>query len=267
MLTMEGCRRRQARMIGQLEQLQCDVFVTADVRTIYYLTGSFAGEGSPALLALEGDGRSVLITPVGEGALASDIRTVETYSIERTITQPVHDAVRLLADALGERRRRRAAVERASTPALVEQQLLGAGIVDATATVLRLRKRKEADEIEEIRRSLRLCAVAYDAARRTIVPGRTEIDVFNAMHGAITRKRARSCRCRVISRVASAVFAAAVLRPRVRSGPTIFTFSISFPRPPIMRGIRAAHSRSASRPICSAVRGSVSGRPASSLKR
>ena len=188
MLTPEGCRQRQARMLAELETLQCDLFVTADVRTIYYFTGNFAAEGSPAIYALRQDGTSLLITPAGGEALASDIRKVETYSIRRTITQPMLDAAGLFADALGGKRLARAAVERSATPGLVEQQLPCAGIADATGTVLRLRKRKEADEIEEIRRSLRLCAVAYDMARKTIAPGCTEIEVYNAMNAAITEE-------------------------------------------------------------------------------
>jgi Xaa-Pro aminopeptidase len=188
MLTLEGSRQRQSRMLAQLETSACDLFVTADARTVYYFTGSFAPESSPTIFALRADGTSLLITPTTGEAHASDIRKVETYSIERSITEPMHDAVRLLGDALCENAPRRAFVERASTPGLVEEVLRVAEIVDATATVLRLRKRKEPDEIEEIRHSLRLCAVAYDAARATIAAGRMEIDVYHTMHAALSRE-------------------------------------------------------------------------------
>ena len=106
----------------------------------------------------------MLVTAAAGDALASDIRKLEVYSIRRSITQPTHDAVHLLTDALGGRRVRRAAVERAGAPGLIEQLFQGAEIVDATIPMLWLRKRKEPDEIEEIRRSLRLCAVAYRPA-------------------------------------------------------------------------------------------------------
>ena len=187
MLTLEGCRRRQARMRAQLAALPADVFVTADPRTVYYLTGSFATEGSPAIFALWQDGTSLLVTPAEGEALASERRRLETYSIARSITQPMHEAVRLFADLRGAKPARHAAVERASAPGLLEEALPSAAIVDATAALLRLRKYKEDDEIEEIRHSLRLCAAAYAAARQTIAPGRTEIDVYNAMHAAITQ--------------------------------------------------------------------------------
>jgi Xaa-Pro aminopeptidase len=188
MLTREGCLRRQQRMLAELETLKCDLFVTADARTAYYFSGSFGAGDSPVIFALRQDGTSLLITPADGEAFASDVRRLETYSIQRSITEPMHDAVRLFADATGGKSVGHAAIERASAPGLLEQQFQAAGIVDATATVLRMRKRKEPDEIDEIRRSLRLCAVAYDAARSAIAPGRTEIDVYEAMNAAITEE-------------------------------------------------------------------------------
>jgi Xaa-Pro aminopeptidase len=128
-----------------------------------------------------------LVTTSAGEALASDVRTVEVYSIRRSIDAPMRDAVRLFADALGSKHVRRVAVERASTPGLVEQLFRGADIEDATMSMLWLRKRKEPDEIDEIRHSLALCKVAYDAAREAIAPGRTEIDVYNAMYSAATQ--------------------------------------------------------------------------------
>ena len=50
-----------------------------------------------------------------------------------------------------------------------------------------LRKSKDEDEIAEIRRSLKLSAIAYDAARNAIRPGDTEIDVYSAMLDAATK--------------------------------------------------------------------------------
>ncbi len=60
--------------------------------------------------------------------------------------------------------------------------------VDAADTILRLRKRKDADEIAEIRESLRCCAAAYRAAKAAIAPGRTELHVYNAMYSAILQE-------------------------------------------------------------------------------
>src|ERR1700692_3024824 len=100
MLTREGCARRQRRLQQQLEALGCDLFVTGDNRAAYYFTGSFSEDGSPTVFALWQDGSTVLATPSAGEALASEVRRVETYSIQRAITHPWQDAARLFADAL-----------------------------------------------------------------------------------------------------------------------------------------------------------------------
>src|SRR6266849_7334154 len=94
MLTREGCARRQRRLQQQLEALGCDLFVTGDNRAAYYFTGSFSADGSPTVFAIWQDGATVLVTPSAGEALADQIRRVETYSIQRAITQPWQDAAR-----------------------------------------------------------------------------------------------------------------------------------------------------------------------------
>ena len=125
--------------------------------------------------------------------MASEIVALETYSIQRSITEPAHDAASLLAGVLQKKHVAvvsRYAVETEATSALAANTLdrlwPKAESCDATSTVLRLRKRKDEDEIAEIRASLRLCAAAYRAARATIAEGLTEIDVYNAMQAAVT---------------------------------------------------------------------------------
>jgi Xaa-Pro aminopeptidase len=193
MLTREGCARRQRRLQQQLEALGCDLFVTGDNRAVYYFTGSFSEDGSPTVFALWQDGSTVLATPSGGEALAGEIRRVETYSIQRAITHPWQDAARLFADALPcDKPARRAAIDRAGCPWLLEDAVRGGEIVDAAEMMLSLRKRKEEDEISEIRASLHLCGAAYRAARETITPGLTEIDIYNSMHAAINREAGTS---------------------------------------------------------------------------
>lgn len=188
MLTAEGCRNRQQRLLQELEESRCDLFLTGDYRTVYYFTGVLGPADAPAAFVLWQDGASALITSAAqESGCAGEVVKLETYSPRRPITQPVHDAAGLLRPLLGRKPASRAAVERAGTPGLFEEaaRAHGAELVDATAGILRLRRRKEADELEEIRGSLRCCAAAYRAARETIAPGLTEIDVYNRMYAAV----------------------------------------------------------------------------------
>src|SRR5262249_35754117 len=84
------------------------------------------------------------------------------------------------------------AIESASIPVLLHEMLAlfypRMAFFDATDLVLALRKKKEEDEIVEIKASLRYCALAYRAAKEIIAPGLTELDVYNAMNAAIVRE-------------------------------------------------------------------------------
>jgi len=193
MLTRAGCEHRQRRLLEQMAQRQWDAFATTNYRTVYYLTRALCID-QPTLFVLLQDGSSILVSPMEDGAVATEMIRVETYSIERDISQPMQDAVDLLHEALKRKKTSsvsRCAVERSHTPGLIESELINiwpkAELCDAGPTLLRLRKRKEDDEVQEIRESLALCKVAYRAARETIRAGITEIDVYNAMQAAVTR--------------------------------------------------------------------------------
>jgi Xaa-Pro aminopeptidase len=195
MLTMEGCRTRQRRLLAAMERERWDFFLTGNYRTVYYLTGCLSPPETPAIFLLSQDAGSVLVTSTKGGAAADEIIPLETYSIQRSITHPGHDAAALLKNYLAGKphwRRGTGAAEPATTPVVVQDAMEAAspGIAwaDATNTILASRKRKEADEIEEIRTSLRYCAVAYRAAKQAIAPGRTELDVYNAMFAAIVQE-------------------------------------------------------------------------------
>ncbi|MEO7651447.1 MAG: Xaa-Pro peptidase family protein [Bryobacteraceae bacterium] len=200
MLTKEGCKRRQARLQLAMQEHSWDMFVTANFRTVYYFTGILVSATTPAIFVLRQDGRSVAISAAqtSESLCVDTLLTLETYSIERCITGPMRDAVSLLSDALApiEPPVRRCAVERSATPGIVddavEKRWSGVELADASDTVLKLRKCKEPDEVDEIRRSLHYCATAYQAARDTIAPGLTELDVYNAMYAAVVREAGTS---------------------------------------------------------------------------
>lgn len=192
MLTREGCVARQQRLLREMEANGWDLFLTCDFRTVYYFSGWLSDATVPTVFALQADGTSTLIASGADEWCASEVLPLEFYSIQRTVTQPAHDAAILLKDALGGKPApTTCAIEQAAVSSLLDRALYTLWprlvLADATATVLKLRKKKENDEIEEIRESLRYCAAAYTAATETIAPGRTELDVYLAMYGAIVQ--------------------------------------------------------------------------------
>ena len=182
-LTVEGCRQRQQRLLTRMAERQWDLFVTANYRTAYYFTGQLAAPDAPLAFLLWADGHSALVAPAVDGALALDKRVAPVYNMERGLPLPHHDAASHVLDLVSSRpRAKRVANDRTSALSPCVDGLTGE---DASTEVLALRRRKHADELEEIRHSLRLCAAAYDAARLVMRPGATELDVFLTMQNAI----------------------------------------------------------------------------------
>ena len=164
MLTAEGSKARLARLREAIEQNGWDLFVTTDPRTIYYFTSEYLPD-TPAAFLQYANGRNLLMKQ-------------ETYSIHRVIDYPEEDLRAKIRDLV---RNKRAGLEMRSGFIHLDET------EDATRIILRLRKKKEEDEIAEIRRALELNAVAYDAAKATIAPGLREIDVYTAMYDAIVK--------------------------------------------------------------------------------
>ncbi|MFN7921874.1 MAG: M24 family metallopeptidase [Bryobacteraceae bacterium] len=173
MLTEQGCGARRRRLQEEMSRRGWDVFITGNYRTAYYLGGKLLGAEQPLAFVLWQDGAWTMLQP-------------ETYSIRRAIETPFHDLVPQLENELSRNPEARRAVEMSSTPAVIANAVGPAA--DATMAIIRMRKRKEPDEVDEIRFSLKLAATAYRTAKATIAPGLTEVDVYNAMDAAIARE-------------------------------------------------------------------------------
>ena len=176
-----------------------DLFVTSDYRTVYYFTGLLANPDFPNIFVQRSDGRTGLISAASPPALCDLTLYLETYSIQRCIDTPGHDAADMLNQILSSVMPgpvRRCAVERESTAGVYEHMITSkyskVKLLDASETLRRIRKPKDADKVQCIQNSLELCAVAYDAAREVIAPGVTEIDVYSAMSKAINSVAGRT---------------------------------------------------------------------------
>ena len=185
LLTEAGCLRRQALLREAMERSGWDLFLTGNPRTIYTFTAALVPLEQPALLLADTRGGSLLLAPAAAGAFVTEIADVPVYSPVRPVVSPILDAASMLRARLPDGRQRMG-VELASTPAAA---LAGLGervtVEDATLAVLELRRTKQEDEGAEIRRGLALNAIAYDAARRTIRPGLSELELHTAMSLAV----------------------------------------------------------------------------------
>jgi Xaa-Pro aminopeptidase len=186
MITPAGCRARQRPLLEFMELRGWDLFVTANYRTVYYLSGILGAADVPAVLLLRAGGRCTVISGANRPDHAADeLIGLETYSITRCVDDLAGDAAENMHEVLPDN----VASLRCGVDSLsLQMSFRAAALEDGSRTILAMRKKKYDDEIAEIRASLRLCAAAYDAAKTMMRPGLTEIEVHSAMSAAVNRE-------------------------------------------------------------------------------
>jgi Xaa-Pro dipeptidase len=188
-LTPEGCRSRQQRLAAALAEQGLDGAVIAQREHVYYFTGHMHNPFFAAVL---------FVNPEGKAILAADADTADSGAVEaidEVLGYPAHfhctmhcfqleKAAKALAQALPGGRYGADSAGMAAVAA-------GPGgdvPADLHPTILKLRKAKDADEVEAIRASIRLTEVMYDAAKAAIQPGADEMEVFAEIQAATTRE-------------------------------------------------------------------------------
>jgi Xaa-Pro aminopeptidase len=185
LLTLEGCRLRQGRILRAMQKSNWDYFLTGNPRTVYSLTSVLVPLEHPLLFLLRADGHSVLVSPSCSDAAVDMHLAVSVYSPAKPIVDAMLDAGKLLAEQLPARKGRMG-VELSYTPATAVAALGEKVLVeDASALVLQTGRAKDPDELEEIRRGLALNTIAYDAAKKVIRPGLSELELHSAMSLAV----------------------------------------------------------------------------------
>jgi len=186
-LDLAACRIRQERLGRIMAERSLDAVVVVTPEHVQYLTGHrWDFRFSPAA-AIAASGKAVLVCPDRpvEQAAADEIRTYEAKwrSTLRTDQREASSAVLGgWLSALGTIRR--VGVEYSACPPHVTRLLAGAELVDIEPDLLRLRRRKDPDELASLRRAIDATAAMVQAARGIIRPGITELEVFSSLQAA-----------------------------------------------------------------------------------
>ena len=197
MLTAEGCAARQKRLWEALPAA-CDLLVVGDPSHLVYFAGYvpspfvFRTVESGALLLLE-PGRSTLVADdMVKGFLEkafADERVAPVW-YDGQHSAPYRQG-QLVASALGRLATipgRRVGIEMAGVPSGVVEGLRasrpGLEIVNIGPLIRPLRRSKDPDEIETLRRSMRAGEAAQAAALAEVRPGMTELDACLIVHRA-----------------------------------------------------------------------------------
>jgi Xaa-Pro aminopeptidase len=185
MLTAEGCRRRRQRLWQQLDPPpDSDYLLLADPIHLVYLANFYVdpislGAGFRGYLLLRRDGHAKLIyenrLPGSvERAHAEERRVVPWYDGQSPGRGPRQLAVLESVNPEGRGLRVHDRLGDPYAPTIVR-------------TVAEMRRRKDPDELEGLRRCMHATEAGHAWARANIRPGMTELDVYNGVSAACIR--------------------------------------------------------------------------------
>jgi len=198
MLTREGCERRRKRLWETLPE-KPDWIVLSDPQHLFYLANFwvspfvFRANDAGAVLILGRDGLSTLVADnllsgFAEKAFVSETVLPVWYRGAESASQREAQLVRSALDRLSRCAGTHLGVELASVPAGVieglREQRPGLRFTSVDAALFALRRRKEADEVELLRRSMQAGEAGMAAALRHIHAGMTELDAYLVVQNA-----------------------------------------------------------------------------------
>ncbi len=197
MLTREGCIQRRARLFTAVGE-PCDLVIVGDPSHLMYFAGyaatpfEFRTAESAALLVIE-PGRATLIGddmlgPYLDRAHVDRVVAPEWYNGRTAAPYRRGLMVDHAVSALAELPCQRVGIELAAVPAGVVEGLRarrpGISLVDVGPTIRGMRRQKDHDELEQMRRSIRAGEAAHAAALREARPGMTELDMYQIVQRA-----------------------------------------------------------------------------------
>ncbi len=197
MLTAEGCAARRKRLWDALPS-PCDVLVVGDPAHLTYFAGYVP---SPFVFRTVESGAILLLEP-GRATLVADDMVkgfLEKAFVDERVAPRWYDGQHsapyrqglLVASTLGALAKipgKRVGIEMAGVPSGVAEGLRasrpGLEILDMGPLIRPLRRSKNPDEIETLRRSMRAGEAAQAAALAEVRPGMTELDACLIVHRA-----------------------------------------------------------------------------------
>jgi Xaa-Pro aminopeptidase len=193
MLTAEGCRNRRARLWEALPE-KPDCIVLSSPRHLVYFADFYP---SPFLYSSQNSTALLILTPDGGGTLVADNvakRFAEAAHVDEAITPSWYDGKhsagsregvvqKAVVDKLKQLDARRFGYER-NTPHWVLTQGPTEPVRISCSVLADLQRRKDADEMELMRKSIRAGEAGHKAAVAGIQPGMTELQAYHLVADA-----------------------------------------------------------------------------------
>ncbi|GMV82713.1 MAG: putative cytoplasmic peptidase PepQ [Planctomycetota bacterium] len=184
MLTVEGCRARQRRLVEALDRLGLAGALITHRSHVQYFTAhrSHAAHAPAAFL----DKRGKLTLVAGAEGLsnvaADEIVPYPALKFFTTISDQARQSAAKLAPSIPSGAK--LGVDLEGPGALA--RLAGPDAVDLTSEILRLRKKKDPDELALLRKGIDLCQTIYAYTKSAVKPGLDELELFGELRAIAT---------------------------------------------------------------------------------
>jgi len=206
MLRIDQCRKRQKRLLQALADHSLDVALLTNAKTVYYFSGILVQAAVPHAFLLDASGKSLLVThgPMGKppeppSSAADDVRLYEMHTIERDVAPSTwdRDVAGLLLDALREWHPQgaRTGIEFESASFTLAEGLREWSrhpAANLTPAIDQMRRVKDEDELEAIRRCVQLVAAGLAGAKGKLEPGMTEYEAYLLYYRALVAEAGTS---------------------------------------------------------------------------
>ena len=190
LLEPAACRTRQQRLCRWLEAAGVDLAIFAAPEQIEYFTGHRWDFRFSPVAALRTDGQMLLVCPDKPVAAEAvdDLRTYEAKWRSTLRLDQREASAAVLADWLAAGPTpRRVGIEFSSCPPHVSRCCQTSELIDLEPELLRLRRRKDADELALLKRAIAATGRMYERAREIIQPGLNELAMFSALQSVAVK--------------------------------------------------------------------------------
>jgi Xaa-Pro dipeptidase len=180
-----SCQGRQRRLLDRMQSDELDVVIVTLPEHVQWLTGTRYAWTLRSAAVITSDGRVTLVAPQSapEVVAADEVLTYEAKWHSTLRNDQPQECMRVLEQA----------VARRCQGQNVGVEFSGFGhhwmseprrVADIEPALYQLRRRKDADELELIKKAIAGTARMYECAREIIEPGISELEVFNQLQAA-----------------------------------------------------------------------------------
>ncbi len=194
MLTKDGCLGRRKRLMEALGK-RVELALVADPQHLFYFANYvqspfvFRSNDAGAVLAIHGDGKATLIADsmskgFCDAAHVDEVIAPTWYDGKHSAPHREVLLIKSVLEYLQKQSARQIGLEYAQVPAGIMEGLKDRTVVNIDGVMPGLKRRKDADEVEVLKKSMRAGEAGMAAGLKEIKPGMSELEMFFLVQNA-----------------------------------------------------------------------------------